>query len=125
NRRAPVDRVVAVGFKSGECAVLDATTANSPSFLSVLNKGGAHCEGRVTAVRFVPGAGKRLFVAAFSTGDAYTFDIDLDKEAPMGAAAEKAAAAAATASAAGVSNGGGGGGAGGGAATTGKRRGLG
>ncbi|CAM9367278.1 unnamed protein product, partial [Ectocarpus sp. 4 AP-2014] len=124
NRRAPVDRVVAVGFKSGECAVLDATTANAPSFLSVLNKGGAHCEGRVTAVRFVPGAGKRLFVAAFSTGDAYTFDIGLDKEAPMGAAAEKAAAAAATASATGASNGGGGAAAGGGAAT-GKRRGSG
>lgn len=108
SRRA-VDRIAAVGFKSGECAVLDATATNSPSFLSVLNKGGAHCEGRVTAVRFVPGAGRHLFVAAFSTGDAYTFDTKLGKEAPMGAAAEKDSSATV-----GTSNGGGGGGSGGG-----------
>ncbi|CAM9366383.1 unnamed protein product, partial [Pylaiella littoralis] len=120
-----VERILAVGFKSGECAVLDATAINSPSFLSVLNTGGAHCEGRVTAVRFVPGAGRHLFVAAFSTGDAYTFDTKLGKEAPMGAAAEKDSPATVR-----VSNGGGGSGGGaaegvagaGGGATTGHRR---
>lgn len=86
-----VTRMVAVGFKSGECAVVDATTKYSPSIVSVLNRGGAYCQGRVTAVRFVPSAGRRLLVAAFSTGDAYTLDIALTKEAPLGPAGERTA----------------------------------
>lgn len=108
-------RVVAVGFKSGECAVLDATVTDSPSVVSVLNKGGAYCEGRVTSVRFVPRAGQRVLVAAFSTGDVYTFDVALSKEAPLGPAAEKAKVAdgnAASGSNNPAATGGGGGGAG-------------
>lgn len=89
DRGENVARVVAIGFKSGDCAVLDATLANTPSFLSVLNKGGACCEGRVTAIRFVPGEGQRLLLAAFSTGDAFLFDTSLAKEAPLGSSAEK------------------------------------
>lgn len=88
-----VARVVAIGFKSGDCAVLDATLTTTPSFLSVLNKGGACCEGRVTAIRFVPGEGQRLLLAAFSTGDAFLFDTSLAKETPLGSAAEKSAPA--------------------------------
>lgn len=91
DRGEKVSRVVAIGFKSGDCAVLDATLTNTPSFLSVLNKGGACCEGRVTAIRFVPGEGQRLLLAAFSTGDAFLFDTSLAKEAPLGTAAEKSA----------------------------------
>ena len=87
---AAVARVVAVGFKSGECAVLNATASKSPYFVKVLNKDGTYCEGCVTAIRFVPRSGKRLMLlAAFSTGDAYTFDVSLEREAPLGPAAEK------------------------------------
>lgn len=130
-----VTRVVAVGFKSGDVAIVDATCKNSPKIVSVLNTGGAHCQGRVTAVRFVPRAGRRLLVAAFSTGDAYTLDITLAKEAPLGPTAERAAVAnnadgtapaaagAAGAAGAGSSNGGNGGGGTGGGSKPANRRG--
>lgn len=78
-----VNRVLAVGFKSGECAVLDATNWREPSISSVLNSGGRCCEGWVTAVRFVPREGRRLVLAAFSTGCVYTFDTTLAEEAPL------------------------------------------
>ncbi|CAN0470384.1 unnamed protein product, partial [Discosporangium mesarthrocarpum] len=80
----PVGKTVAVGFKSGECAVLDATRGNKSRLLVVLNSEGRACAGRVTAIRFVPGASTRLLVAAYSTGDVYAFDTNLTEEQPIG-----------------------------------------
>ncbi|CAM9533332.1 unnamed protein product, partial [Choristocarpus tenellus] len=80
------EKIIAVGFKSGECAVLDAMRRGDSRILLVLNWEGKACPGRVTAVRFVPGTGKRLLVVAYSTGHVYNFDTSLTEERPIGSA---------------------------------------
>ncbi|CAM9522824.1 unnamed protein product, partial [Chrysoparadoxa australica] len=73
---------IVVGFQSGECAVVNVFEGDQV-IQSVHNEGHAVCPGGVSAIRFVPHSKGKMFVAAFTTGDIFTFDTGYAEVQPL------------------------------------------